>query len=329
VTSKAIFFVALCFLAIVATVLASDGLKSDEEISKMKMGPLKTFLQERGVSCHGCSEKADYVAEAIKHKHLPPTESSSSAPSSSSSSSSPSTSSEDSPSEQTQDKEKPSSYSSSSSSSKKPSKPSSSSSSSSKPSASSSSKKSSSKDSKPPRKEKETLQSAWQLKTVRMCNQKAKSQKIDDEVGKTFCNRLGKLVGTRFSSMSQGLFSALGKSSDKTLQLSMSEPFKTAGESNLRSMIGDGFAMLKENEYDHEKIDEDKLGEVFTKSKMSKWLLDVMMDKKENMFGGDDLESMIRKMKMNPPPASPPSPPPSRSESKKKQDDEYEEHMEL
>jgi len=47
---------------------------SDQEIENMKIKDLRTFLKDRGVECHGCAEKTDFVTSAKKVKYLPKTE---------------------------------------------------------------------------------------------------------------------------------------------------------------------------------------------------------------------------------------------------------------
>jgi hypothetical protein len=64
----------LCFLfllLIIGSCLADDKIPAEAEIRKMKVKELRKFLDDRGLPCDGCVEKADFVKKAIAAKSTP------------------------------------------------------------------------------------------------------------------------------------------------------------------------------------------------------------------------------------------------------------------
>lgn len=59
-------FVSLCFSAL--KVEKKEGEKVD--YSRMKVKDLRTILDQRGVKCAGCSEKAEFVKKCEETEHL-------------------------------------------------------------------------------------------------------------------------------------------------------------------------------------------------------------------------------------------------------------------
>lgn len=62
---------ALLAVSVFALTLAAGAAEAPPDFSKMRIKQLRAVLDERGVECKACSEKADLVARAAEVWHLP------------------------------------------------------------------------------------------------------------------------------------------------------------------------------------------------------------------------------------------------------------------